>query len=102
VSPQKNRTRRDKARRCIVIAGPNGAGKTTFAQEFLPKYAKIVHFVNADLIAGVFREVGTILSDSIGRLRISGWFTIILGRDPYWLIANHEENQTITRGPAIR
>ena len=37
--------------RCIIIAGPNGAGKTTFAQEFLPKYAKVVHFVNADLIA---------------------------------------------------
>ncbi len=38
--------------RCIVIAGPNGAGKTTFAREFLPKYADVVHFVNADLIAG--------------------------------------------------
>ena len=38
--------------RCIIIAGPNGAGKTTLAQEFLPKYAKVVHFVNADLIAG--------------------------------------------------
>jgi predicted ABC-type ATPase len=37
--------------RCIIIAGPNGAGKTTFAREFLPKYAGIVHFVNADLIA---------------------------------------------------
>src|SRR5437016_583649 len=37
--------------RCIVIAGPNGAGKTTFAQGFLPKYAGIVEFVNADLIA---------------------------------------------------
>jgi predicted ABC-type ATPase len=37
--------------RCIIIAGPNGAGKTTFAHEFLPKYAKVVHFVNADLIA---------------------------------------------------
>lgn len=36
----------------IVIAGPNGAGKTTFAREFLPKDAKVVHFVNADLIAG--------------------------------------------------
>ena len=36
---------------CIVIAGPNGAGKTTFAQEFLPKDAGVVHFVNADLIA---------------------------------------------------
>jgi predicted ABC-type ATPase len=40
------------APRCIIIAGPNGAGKTTFAHEFLPKYAKVVHFVNADLIAG--------------------------------------------------
>ena len=37
--------------RCIVIAGPNGAGKTTFAREFLPRDARVVHFVNADLIA---------------------------------------------------
>jgi len=37
--------------RCIIIAGPNGAGKTTFAREFLPKDARIIHFVNADLIA---------------------------------------------------
>jgi predicted ABC-type ATPase len=42
---------RDKPPRCIIIAGPNGAGKTTFAREFLPREAKIVHFVNADLIA---------------------------------------------------
>lgn len=37
--------------RCVIIAGPNGAGKTTFAREFLPREARIVHFVNADLIA---------------------------------------------------
>ena len=37
---------------CIVIAGPNGAGKTTFAKEYLPKESGVVHFVNADLIAG--------------------------------------------------
>ena len=37
---------------CIVIAGPNGAGKTTFAREFLTKDAGVIHFVNADLIAG--------------------------------------------------
>lgn len=38
--------------RCIVIAGPNGAGKTPFAVEFLPREAGVIHFVNADLIAG--------------------------------------------------
>src|SRR5882724_10178264 len=43
---------RAKQPRCIVIAGPNGAGKTTFALEFLPKDASVIHFVNADLIAG--------------------------------------------------
>ncbi|MFM9968221.1 MAG: zeta toxin family protein [Burkholderiales bacterium] len=43
--------RTEKAPRCVIIAGPNGAGKTTFAREFLPREAKIVHFVNADLIA---------------------------------------------------
>jgi predicted ABC-type ATPase len=37
---------------CIVIAGPNGAGKTTFARTFLLEDAGVVHFVNADLIAG--------------------------------------------------
>jgi predicted ABC-type ATPase len=40
------------APRCIVSAGPNGAGKTTFAREFLPKDTDVIHFVNADLIAG--------------------------------------------------
>jgi len=39
------------APRCIIIAGPNGAGKTTFAREFLPKDARVIHFVNADLLA---------------------------------------------------
>lgn len=43
---------REKSPRCIIIAGPNGAGKTTFAREFLPKDAGVIHFVNADLIAG--------------------------------------------------
>jgi predicted ABC-type ATPase len=38
--------------RCIIIAGPNGAGKTTFAYEFLLHDVGIMHFVNADLIAG--------------------------------------------------
>ena len=42
---------RPKSPLCIVIAGPNGAGKTTFAREFLPKDARVVRFVNTDLIA---------------------------------------------------
>ncbi len=42
---------RNKAPRCVIIAGPNGAGKTTFAYQYLPKYAGILHFVNADSIA---------------------------------------------------
>lgn len=34
-----------------LIAGCNGAGKTTFAREFLPREARCLHFLNADLIA---------------------------------------------------
>lgn len=44
--------RSDRGPRCIIIAGPNGAGKTTFAREFLPRDAGVIHFLNADLIAG--------------------------------------------------
>ena len=43
--------KKTKAPRCIVIAGPNGAGKTTLAREFLSGEAKVINFVNADLIA---------------------------------------------------
>jgi predicted ABC-type ATPase len=43
--------RRKRHPRCIVIAGPNGAGKTTFARQYLPEDARVVHFVNTDLIA---------------------------------------------------
>ncbi len=38
--------------RCIVIAGPNGSEKTTFAREYLLRETCVIHFVNADLIAG--------------------------------------------------
>jgi hypothetical protein len=34
-----------------IIAGPNGSGKTTFAWEFLPRFADMRRFINADLIA---------------------------------------------------
>ena len=52
IFPLETRRPSSRSPRCIVIAGPNGAGKTTFAREFLPKDAGVVHFVNADLIAG--------------------------------------------------
>lgn len=38
-------------KKCYIIAGPNGAGKTTFANEFLPREAECLNFINADLIA---------------------------------------------------
>ena len=50
-APEEMRRPSSKSPRCIVIAGPNGAGKTTFAREFLPKDARIIHFVNTDLLA---------------------------------------------------
>ena len=47
------KAKRPKKRRprCLLIAGPNGAGKTTFAREYLPNDARVLNFVNADLIA---------------------------------------------------
>jgi predicted ABC-type ATPase len=46
-----SKTRKKLGPRCLLIAGPNGAGKTTFAKEYLPNDARVVNFVNADLIA---------------------------------------------------
>ena len=43
--------RKKRRPRCLLIAGPNGAGKTTFAKEYLPSDARVLNFVNADLIA---------------------------------------------------
>jgi predicted ABC-type ATPase len=45
------KARKRNAPRCLLIAGPNGAGKTTFAREYLPNDARVLNFVNADLIA---------------------------------------------------
>lgn len=45
------RKRKEHRPRCLLVAGPNGAGKTTFAREYLPNDARVLNFVNADLIA---------------------------------------------------
>jgi predicted ABC-type ATPase len=47
----KSKARKGGPARCLLIAGPNGAGKTTFAREYLPNDARVLNFINADLIA---------------------------------------------------
>lgn len=63
--------------RCIIIADPNGAGKTTFAREFLLREVGVIHFVNADLIAGglsplrpelATRQAGRLVLTELSRL----------------------------------
>lgn len=69
-----------KQPRCILIAGPNGAGKSTFVRRYLPG-EKVVHFVNADLIAGGLSpfkpelariRAGRLMLDAIDRLATGG------------------------------
>lgn len=64
-----------------IIAGPNGAGKTTFAREFLPRYALLRYFLNADLMAlglspfapeTVALDAGRLLLAQIRRLAAQG------------------------------
>ena len=49
---QSGMARKRQIPRCLIIAGPNGAGKTTFARDYLSEIAGLIHFINADLIAG--------------------------------------------------
>jgi len=51
VAARKKQKRLAKRPRCLLIAGPNGAGKTTFAKEYLPHDARVLNFINADLVA---------------------------------------------------
>ena len=47
----------------IILGGPNGAGKTTGALSILPQELRIVHFVNADLIARGLSPLDPTLAD---------------------------------------
>lgn len=55
-----------------IIAGPNGSGKTTFVRKFLPRYAEVKNFVNADLIAaGLSPFAPETVALAAGRLMLS-------------------------------
>jgi predicted ABC-type ATPase len=47
----------------VILGGPNGAGKTTGALSILPQEPRIVHFVNADLIARGLSPLAPALAD---------------------------------------
>jgi len=47
----------------VILGGPNGAGKTTGALAILPQELRIVHFVNADLIAKGLSPFNPALAD---------------------------------------
>jgi predicted ABC-type ATPase len=47
----------------VILGGPNGAGKTTGALSILPLELRIVHFVNADLIARGLSPLAPTLAD---------------------------------------
>ena len=47
----------------VILGGPNGAGKTTGALSILPQELRIVHFVNADLIARGLSPLDPALAD---------------------------------------
>lgn len=73
-----------KRPQCIVIAGPNGAGKTTFAREFLPREAGVIHFVNADLIAGGLSPLRPELAARrAGRLVLSELDRLVKAREDF-------------------
>lgn len=58
-------------KRVIIIAGPNGAGKTAFARTFLPSEAKLLHFINADMIAaGLSPFAPEVAAIKAGRLMV--------------------------------
>lgn len=70
--------------RCIIIAGPNGAGKTTFARDYLSSIAGLIHFINADLIAGGISPLSPELAAlSAGRLVLRELDRLVEAREEF-------------------
>lgn len=81
---RRTKSKRKLRPRCIVIAGPNGAGKTTFAREYLAKHAKVVHFINADLIASGLSPLRPELAAvSAGRLLLTEIDRLVAARQSF-------------------
>ena len=77
-------TKTVRSPRCIIIAGPNGAGKTTFAREFLLRETGVIHFVNADLIAGGLSPLRPELAArQAGRLVLTELTRLAKGRNDF-------------------
>ena len=78
---KSKRTNKRVQPRCLVIAGPNGAGKTTFAREYLPSDARVINFINADLIAAGLSPLRPRLGAfAAGRLVLSEIDRLVLAR----------------------
>jgi len=72
VSPQKKANTSEKGVSLRHLRRAQGRPKKRFAQEFLPKYAEVVHFVDADLIAsGLFALQPELAAIKAGRLLVN-------------------------------
>ncbi len=72
--------------RIVIIAGPNGAGKTTFAEEFLPKEADCLNFINADLIArGLSPFAPEKVAYRAGRIMFAQMIALVKARESFAL-----------------
>jgi len=54
----------------VILAGPNGVGKTTGALSILPQELRIIHFVNADLIARGLSPLKPALADTVNEEKL--------------------------------
>lgn len=70
----------------FIVGGPNGSGKTTFVKQFLPQYANVMNFVNADDIAVRRRYL---------RSRSNFWYNYKANADNWYLFDNSGKSPII-------